>query len=217
MSDILDRLRGYNPPDRTIDEQRQIAVDISDAADEIQDLQSKLAEVEGERDRYKKAFKSNIAGQQYARRHNENWQRIAEEARAKLAEVEEERDSSIVQVCKVLAAIEEDLEQVERERERDKLLEMEVYAISPGDDPIVKQIKASTVVRIYEAAEIKAEQAEQKLARAMEILADDELSDSTATKCNDPTHDPRWCPTCNARVDAIYDYREAIQKELGEE
>lgn len=84
---------------------------------EIQSLQAKLEQTERERDRYKKAFKSNLAGQQYARRHNENWQRIAEEARAKLAEVEEERDSSIVQVCKVSAAIEEDLERAERENE----------------------------------------------------------------------------------------------------
>lgn len=28
---IIERLQGYNPPDRTIDEQRQIAVDIQDA------------------------------------------------------------------------------------------------------------------------------------------------------------------------------------------
>lgn len=35
MSDILERLQGYNPPDRTVDEQRQIAIDIQDAAAEI--------------------------------------------------------------------------------------------------------------------------------------------------------------------------------------
>lgn len=35
MSDILERLCKYNPSDRTIDDQRQIAIDIRDAADEI--------------------------------------------------------------------------------------------------------------------------------------------------------------------------------------
>ena len=43
MSDILDRLRGYNPPDRTIDAQRQIAVDIHEAAAEIERLRAALA------------------------------------------------------------------------------------------------------------------------------------------------------------------------------
>lgn len=45
---ILERLRGYNPPDRTIDEQRQIAVDISNAANEIESLQSRLDEANKE-------------------------------------------------------------------------------------------------------------------------------------------------------------------------
>jgi hypothetical protein len=38
MSDIAERLRNYNPPDRTIDEQRQIASDIAEAAAEIERL-----------------------------------------------------------------------------------------------------------------------------------------------------------------------------------
>lgn len=38
MTDLLKRLRSYNPPDRTVDGQRQIAVDIHDAADEIDRL-----------------------------------------------------------------------------------------------------------------------------------------------------------------------------------
>lgn len=38
MSDILERLDGYNPPDRTVDDQRQIAIDIADAAAEIKRL-----------------------------------------------------------------------------------------------------------------------------------------------------------------------------------
>lgn len=43
MSDIVEKLRGYNPPDRTIDEQRQIAVDIHAAADEIARLRAEVA------------------------------------------------------------------------------------------------------------------------------------------------------------------------------
>jgi hypothetical protein len=43
MTDITTRLRGYNPPDRTTDSQRQIAVDIYEAADEIERLRANLA------------------------------------------------------------------------------------------------------------------------------------------------------------------------------
>jgi len=50
MSDILTRLRGYNTPDRTIDEQKQVSVDIHDAAEEIQSLQDRLEIL---RDQYK--------------------------------------------------------------------------------------------------------------------------------------------------------------------
>lgn len=38
--DILERLRGYNPPDRAIDEQKQIAVDINGAIAEIERLRN---------------------------------------------------------------------------------------------------------------------------------------------------------------------------------
>jgi len=38
MTDILERLRGYNPPDRTIDGDRQTAADIAEAASEIERL-----------------------------------------------------------------------------------------------------------------------------------------------------------------------------------
>lgn len=40
--DILERLRGYNPPDRTIEPQTQIAWDIQDAAAEIERLRAAL-------------------------------------------------------------------------------------------------------------------------------------------------------------------------------
>jgi ABC-type phosphate transport system auxiliary subunit len=43
MSELIQRLRGYNPPDRTIDEQRQIAVDLREAADEIERLRAENA------------------------------------------------------------------------------------------------------------------------------------------------------------------------------
>lgn len=50
MTDILERLKGYNPPDRTVDGQRQTATDIHDAANEIIrlrfDLDAAKAELE---------------------------------------------------------------------------------------------------------------------------------------------------------------------------
>ena len=50
MSEILTRLRGYNPPDRTHDSERIIAQDISDAADEIERLRLALETATRERD-----------------------------------------------------------------------------------------------------------------------------------------------------------------------
>ena len=44
MSDVLERLQGYNPPDRTVDVDRQIAQDIADAASEITALRARVAE-----------------------------------------------------------------------------------------------------------------------------------------------------------------------------
>ena len=40
MSDILERLKGYGPPDRVLDEHRSISVDIHAAADEITQLRA---------------------------------------------------------------------------------------------------------------------------------------------------------------------------------
>ena len=42
MSDILERLRGYNPPDRTDERQRQVAIDIQDAIREIAALKAEV-------------------------------------------------------------------------------------------------------------------------------------------------------------------------------
>ena len=43
MNDILNRLLQYNPPDRTVDAERQMAQDFFDAAEEIRRLRSALA------------------------------------------------------------------------------------------------------------------------------------------------------------------------------
>ena len=43
MKDILERLHSYNPPDRTNDDQRQIAIDIQDAAAEIAKKDAEIA------------------------------------------------------------------------------------------------------------------------------------------------------------------------------
>jgi hypothetical protein len=53
MSDIVERLRGYNPPDRAVDEHRQMSQDMLDSADEIESLRSRLANI----------AESNIAGE----------------------------------------------------------------------------------------------------------------------------------------------------------
>ena len=42
MSDIIERLRGYNPPDRAVDSDYQVAKDIHDALEEIQRLNTLL-------------------------------------------------------------------------------------------------------------------------------------------------------------------------------
>lgn len=40
MSDILEKLRNYSPPDRTMDDLRQASTDIHEAADEISRLRA---------------------------------------------------------------------------------------------------------------------------------------------------------------------------------
>jgi hypothetical protein len=54
-SDIVERLRGYNPPDRTVDEHRQMSQDIHDAAGEIESLRARVADAEERHSRYVKA------------------------------------------------------------------------------------------------------------------------------------------------------------------
>lgn len=53
MSDILKRLLCYSPPDRTIDDQRQIAQDIQDAAGEIEKQGATISRLEQEVERLK--------------------------------------------------------------------------------------------------------------------------------------------------------------------
>jgi len=48
------------------------------------------------------------------------------------------------------------------------------------------------------------------------ILADDVLAQRVARDCSDPQHDDRWCSTCQARMDGIADYREAVAKAMKE-
>lgn len=48
--ELIKRLDGYNTPDRTIDDQRQIAVDIQDAKFALESLQRKITQLEAERD-----------------------------------------------------------------------------------------------------------------------------------------------------------------------
>ena len=45
-------------------------------------------------------------------------------------------------------------------------------------------------------------------------LYDDDLATRIGKDCHDPHHDPRWCPTCEARLDGIDAYRQAV---LGKE
>ena len=46
MIDILERLRGYNPPDRVLGEHKREATDFYDAATEISDLRARLEQAE---------------------------------------------------------------------------------------------------------------------------------------------------------------------------
>jgi predicted nucleic acid-binding Zn-ribbon protein len=77
MSDIVERLNQYNPPDRTIDEQRQMSVDIHEAADEITNLRA-------ERDQL--------------RQYLDAAQRRGEELRAQVAALEVLLDDAIEEI-----------------------------------------------------------------------------------------------------------------------
>ena len=46
------------------------------------------------------------------------------------------------------------------------------------------------------------------------ILEDDIIAENIATDCHDPDHDPRSCPTCEARTDGIDAYRTEIMKRI---
>ena len=42
------------------------------------------------------------------------------------------------------------------------------------------------------------------------LLEDDLIAEAIASDCHDPGHDPRSCPTCEARTDGIDAYRTEI-------
>ena len=44
----------------------------------------------------------------------------------------------------------------------------------------------------------------------VKIFHDDELAKKIAHDCNDRDHDDRWCPTCQNRENAIFEYRQAV-------
>ena len=46
------------------------------------------------------------------------------------------------------------------------------------------------------------------------LLEDDIIAENIATDCNDPYHDPRSCPTCEARTDGIDAYRAELMNRL---
>ena len=43
-------------------------------------------------------------------------------------------------------------------------------------------------------------------------LQDEALAMTVAADCGDAQHDIRWCPTCDARTNAIEEYRERVLK-----
>jgi len=47
-----------------------------------------------------------------------------------------------------------------------------------------------------------------------DLLADDAFAVKIARDCKDPAHDPRWCQTCETRVDGIDAYRAALADPL---
>ena len=51
--DILERLQQYNPPDRTVDSQRQISVDIWEAVDRIKALEAEVEDTTQDAEYYK--------------------------------------------------------------------------------------------------------------------------------------------------------------------
>ena len=50
--------------------------------------------------------------------------------------------------------------------------------------------------------------------KILSILNNDELINKIGKNCNDKHHDNRWCPTCESRLNGIYDFIEEIKKEI---
>lgn len=77
-NDLVKRLRCYNPPDRVIDDQRQIAVDISEAADRIE------------------ALESLVSGGNCIRKDGESWRNTPQKRNYKMAKFDSIRKDSFV-------------------------------------------------------------------------------------------------------------------------
>lgn len=97
MSEILTRLRGYNPPDRTEWTGRLIAQDISDAADEIDRLHLALDTATRERDEavaHDSQPYPTAAAYEAACAARDKWQERAEGCADLLETAERERDEA---------------------------------------------------------------------------------------------------------------------------
>ena len=66
--------------------------------------------------------------------------------------------------------------------------------------------------QLSQAKEALAEkQKENKRLRKIAMrVGDDGLAGRVATDCHDPSHDDRWCPTCEARGDGIEAFQFAV-------
>jgi hypothetical protein len=51
----------------------------------------------------------------------------------------------------------------------------------------------------------------------IDILNDDALAERVALDCHDPTHDSRWCGTCETRSAAIDNYQQAVLAEYNKQ
>jgi hypothetical protein len=79
MNDLVKRLRNYNPPDRTIDEQRQIAQDILDAANYIEQTERELAAARKAGYAYRDQMREELCRAMKAEQENAALREFAEE------------------------------------------------------------------------------------------------------------------------------------------
>jgi hypothetical protein len=53
-----------------------------------------------------------------------------------------------------------------------------------------------------------------KLNKLLDIINNEDIINSIATKCNSQYHDDRWCSVCESRLDGIDDFIQYIKNEL---